>query len=1122
MIRLTKPRAAVPLAALLASTALAPLAALLPGAALAQDATWLTNPGTGDFNTAANWNPAAVPTGTAFFGTSTTTSLSFSANIITVIGGWTFNPGASAYTFSTSNNTVNFNGTGIVINGGSASIANNGGLAFQNTSTAGSASITNNGLAEFFNTSTAGSASIANTNNGVVVFADTSTAGSASIANTNNGDVRFFNSSTAGSASITNNNGLVRFFDTSTAGSATFTNSNNGLVEFIGTSTAGNASITNNPTGVVQFLDASTAGSASIISNGGFEFFGASTAGSANITNNSTGGLQFSDSSTAGGATITNNSGLLLFRDTSTAGSATINNNFGALLFRNASTAGSATITNSGNVVFFDTSTAGSATITNNNNLTFFNSSSAGSASITINATGGVQFFGSSTAACASITNNNNLTFFNSSSAGSASITINATGGVQFFGSSTAASASITNNGGLIFQNSSTAGSATIITNSGGRTRFTDSASGGSARFVLNGTGQLDISTLSAAGTMAGSIEGNGFVFLGAKNLAVGGNNRSTNFAGIIADGGLAGGTGGSLTKTGAGTLTLSGINTYTGATVVDAGILSVNGSTAASSLITVNAGGTLGGNGIVGNTVINGGALAPGNSIGLLTVQGSLAFTTASSYMVEVSPANADRVNVTGTAALGGATVNVTFAPGSYMARRYTILNAAGGLSGTFGSAVSSNVPVNFQTTLSYDANNAYLNLTAALGALQGLSINQQNVANSINGFFNGGGTLPPGFVHLFGLTGGNLSTALTQASGETATGTQQTTFDAMNLFMGLLTDPFVAGRGDGVSASSGAPAQFAETNDGASAYAAIYRKAPGAAMAFPHRAARRHNSPRRMMAPAPMPRSIARRRSRRPSRSRSAGACGRRVLADRKPPTATRRWDRTLRPAASQGAQSASTTGSRRSRWQALRWPAAAPTFPLRAASAAAAPTCSRPAPSFVTPRVRPMSRRRWPMAGRTSPPTAPSPLPASISCARSIAPMPGPDASKVATASPRRGSAALASRLTRRDNSPPSICRPMPSRRWSAPTPLRWPMAPGASPHRAASSGFGRTDPSRWPTASSRCAAALHGRTISTPIATSPPPSRRCRARPSSSTAPRRPMTPLLSPPPRSRNG
>jgi hypothetical protein len=38
-------------------------------------------------------------------------------------------------------------------------------------------------------------------------------------------------------------------------------------------------------------------------------------------------------------------------------------------------------------------------------------------------------------------------------------------------------------------------------------------------------------------------------------------------------------------------------------------------------------------------------------------------------------------------------------------------------------------------------------------------------------------------------------------------ATGTQQTTFDAMNLFLGLLTDPFIAGRGDPVSAGSAAP---------------------------------------------------------------------------------------------------------------------------------------------------------------------------------------------------------------------------------------------------------------------------------------------------------------------------
>ena len=52
---------------------------------------------------------------------------------------------------------------------------------------------------------------------------------------------------------------------------------------------------------------------------------------------------------------------------------------------------------------------------------------------------------------------------------------------------------------------------------------------------------------------------------------------------------------------------------------------------------------------------------------------------------MVEVSPANADRTNVTGTATLGGATVRASFAPGTYVTKQYTILNATGRVSGTF-----------------------------------------------------------------------------------------------------------------------------------------------------------------------------------------------------------------------------------------------------------------------------------------------------------------------------------------------------------------------------------------------------------------------------------------------------
>ena len=68
----------------------------------------------------------------------------------------------------------------------------------------------------------------------------------------------------------------------------------------------------------------------------------------------------------------------------------------------------------------------------------------------------------------------------------------------------------------------------------------------------------------------------------------------------------------------------------------------------------------------------------------------------------------------------------------------------------------------------------------------------------------------------------GGLSAAGLTQASGETATGTQQTTFNAMTQFMGMMTDPFGASRGDPVSSSSNA-SSFAEEGVTANANAAI-----------------------------------------------------------------------------------------------------------------------------------------------------------------------------------------------------------------------------------------------------------------------------------------------------------
>ena len=222
-------------------------------------------------------------------------------------------------------------------------------------------------------------------------------------------------------------------------------------------------------------------------------------------------------------------------------------------------------------------------------------------------------------------------------------------------------------------------------------------------------------------------------------------------------------------------------------------GTLSVNG--VINGLVTVNAGGTLGGTGTIDNVLVNGGVLAPGNSIGTLNVTGSLTFTAASSYMVEISGTSSDLTRVTGAVTLGGATVVVV--PSGMVTRQYTILTATGGgLVDTFNPVVTG-ASSNLNPTLSYDANNVYLNFALNYGG--GLNVNQQNVANALTSFFNTTGGIPVGFASL-------SPAGLTQVSGELATGSQQATFDVMNLFLSLMSDPFVAGRNGGISGNAGA----------------------------------------------------------------------------------------------------------------------------------------------------------------------------------------------------------------------------------------------------------------------------------------------------------------------------
>jgi uncharacterized protein YhjY with autotransporter beta-barrel domain len=156
----------------------------------------------------------------------------------------------------------------------------------------------------------------------------------------------------------------------------------------------------------------------------------------------------------------------------------------------------------------------------------------------------------------------------------------------------------------------------------------------------------------------------------------------------------------------------------------------------------------------------------------------------------------------------------------------------------GAFSSLSTTNLPAGFTASLSYTATDAILNLTATLGqptgpnalGTGGLSGNQKNVANALNNFFNNGGTLPPGFVTIFGLTGANLANAFTLLSGEAATGGQQVAFQLTNQFLGIMLDPFVDGRGDvlGGSAIGFAPEHEELLDDIALAYSKVLKAPP------------------------------------------------------------------------------------------------------------------------------------------------------------------------------------------------------------------------------------------------------------------------------------------------------
>ena len=409
-------------------------------------------------------------------------------------------------------------------------------------------------------------------------------------------------------------------------------------------------------------------------------------------------------------------------------------------------------------------------------------------------------------------------------------------------------------------------------------------------------------------------------------------------YAGSIVDGSSSG----NFVQNGPGTSILTGTSTYTGTTAVNAGILDVEGTLGGTSGVVVNSGGTLTGGGTIDPltvTINSGGTFAPGTP-GIpgtsMTIVGNLAFQSGALYVTQINSAAATFANVTGTASLGGTVVAVVEVSGLPQ-KQYTILKSAGLGGTTFSNVVS--VDPNFATSLSYTNTNVLLNLTATLGAGSALNGNQQAVANTLSNAFNTSDTLQANFGTLFGLSGTSLGNALTQLDGEAATGAERSAFQMMTQFLGLMLDPFVAGRGSvgpGGQAIAFAPDEAANLPpDIALAYASVLK---------------------------------ARRRL-----SISAGPRGAALTVAATSPTATRPPAQATSPPARSASRPVWIITSRRVRSSASRLRAAARIGVWQAASATAGAMPCKPAFMASPISDRPISPARSPSPIIGSPPTA-----------------------------------------------------------------------------------------------------------------------------------------------------
>jgi uncharacterized protein with beta-barrel porin domain len=439
---------------------------------------------------------------------------------------------------------------------------------------------------------------------------------------------------------------------------------------------------------------------------------------------------------------------------------------------------------------------------------------------------------------------------------GPGGVTINSGGMAQLSAINTYTGPTTVNAGGAML----ISGIGSIASSSGVTNNGTFDVSGAWAPVTiqsLTGSGQVNLGgqnlTLSnASGTFSGTMSDGGFYGGAGGSLTLAGGNftfagTGTYTGGTVVSGGnftLSGSLIGSLAILPAGSFTIvpGGIVNNSGGTTLNLGQLT-NGGTLTSNLFnagsTSNTGtingsvmntgtlvnngtvngftynaGMLGGSGLMAGSVLNTGVISPGNSIGTLSIASNYVHAPSATYLAETNGSGqSDLINVGGQAVLQGGTVFVYAQPGTTYkpTQTYKILNAVGGLSGTF-SAVNELYPF-LLSSLSYDANNAYL--TLQIGGFAAAAVNpiqyavgtvlDANVSNATGDFAQVLSAMATNIV-----TDQAAQSVLQQLSGNNYAGLSSSMVQGAQLFMNNF-----AGQTGGTASLGGSRVAIAEACD-------------------------------------------------------------------------------------------------------------------------------------------------------------------------------------------------------------------------------------------------------------------------------------------------------------------